>query len=139
MLAASVITVGGVFTWTPSETQGPGVYTFDVVVMDDVFAEDRETIVVTVTEGNTAPVLVLPGLPSNVDEMVLWSFTATATDVDVPVSSLAFSLSFIPNILSLSDGGTNKMYRIIITVIIATSAAAPPALSCPLFVSIPLQ
>ncbi len=32
---ASIDPVTGVFTWTPTEAQGPGVYTFDVVVTDD--------------------------------------------------------------------------------------------------------
>ena len=27
--------LGGAFSWTPSEAQGPGSYTFDVVVTDD--------------------------------------------------------------------------------------------------------
>jgi hypothetical protein len=40
------ITAVGVFTWTPTEDQGPGVYSFDVVVSDGI-AEDRETIDVT--------------------------------------------------------------------------------------------
>ncbi|MCP4987842.1 MAG: hypothetical protein GY928_17850, partial [Colwellia sp.] len=48
--AGASITAGGVFTWTPTEAQGPGVYTFDVVVTDDGtgLLEDRETITVTV-------------------------------------------------------------------------------------------
>ena len=50
------ITSGGVFTWTPTETQGPGGYTFDIVVADGVGGSDSETITVTVNETNTAPV-----------------------------------------------------------------------------------
>jgi len=48
----------GVFAWTPTEAQGPGVYSFDVVVTDDGagLLEDRETITVTVNEVNVAPV-----------------------------------------------------------------------------------
>ena len=34
--SGAVITSGGVFSWTPTEVQGPGVYTFDVVVSDGV-------------------------------------------------------------------------------------------------------
>ena len=33
--AGAAITAGGVFSWTPGEAQGPGSYTFDVVVTDD--------------------------------------------------------------------------------------------------------
>ncbi|MFH1100738.1 MAG: tandem-95 repeat protein, partial [Methanobacteriota archaeon] len=79
-----------VFTWTPSEDQGPDVYVFDVVVSDGV-AEDRETISVTVSETNDPPVLDLVG-PQFGDELTLISFTATASDVDVPVQTLMFSL-----------------------------------------------
>ena len=51
--------VTGVFTWTPTEAQGPGAYTFDVVVTDDGTPNlaDSETITVTVGEVNVAPVL----------------------------------------------------------------------------------
>ncbi len=34
--AGASITAGGDFTWTPTEGQGPGVYTFDVVVSDGI-------------------------------------------------------------------------------------------------------
>ena len=85
------ITIDGVFTWTPTEDQGPNTYTFDVVVSDDI-AEDRETITITVSESNVPPVITLPSLPSNIYELILWSFTATATDHDIPVQALTFSL-----------------------------------------------
>ena len=48
------ITAGGVFTWTPTEVQGPGTFTFDVVVSDGT-ATDSETLTVTVNEVNQAP------------------------------------------------------------------------------------
>ena len=32
--AGASITAGGVFSWTPTEAQGPGSYTFDVVVTE---------------------------------------------------------------------------------------------------------
>ena len=44
----------GVFSWTPTEAQGAGVYSFDVVVSDGA-ATDSETISVTVHEINAAP------------------------------------------------------------------------------------
>ena len=39
----------GVFTWTPTEAQGPGVYSFDVIVSDG-FATDSQTVTITVKE-----------------------------------------------------------------------------------------
>jgi len=50
----AVITAAGAFSWTPSETQGPGKYTFDVCVSDGALS-DCETITVTVNEVNVAP------------------------------------------------------------------------------------
>ncbi len=83
------ITAGGDFTWTPTEAQGPGVYTFDVEVTDGI-ATDFETITVTVGEVNVPPVLAPIG-DQSVDELTELAFTATATDVDLPVQSLLFS------------------------------------------------
>ena len=89
--------VTGVFTWTPTEAQGPGSYTFDVVVTDDGTPNlnDFETITVTVNEVNVAPVLGAVG-DQTTDEQTLLTFTATATDADIPVNTLTFSLSGEP-------------------------------------------
>ena len=87
----------GVFTWTPSEAQGPGSFTFDVEVTDDGVPNlsDSETITVTVDETNTAPVLGAIG-DHTTDEQVLLTFTASATDPDVPANTLSFTLSGEP-------------------------------------------
>lgn len=53
--AGASITPQGMFTWTPTEAQGPGSYSFDLVVSDGS-AEDRETVAVTVVEVNKPPV-----------------------------------------------------------------------------------
>ena len=60
---ASIDPVSGVFTWTPSEAQGPGSYPFDIVVTDDgtPTLTDSETITVTVDEVNVAPTVDRPG------------------------------------------------------------------------------
>ena len=81
----------GVFSWTPTEAQGPGVYTFDVVVSDGSLT-DRETIEVTVDEVNVAPVLAEIGNQSG-DEGTLITFDANATDADLPANTLTFSLA----------------------------------------------
>ena len=46
----------GVFTWTPTEAQGPGSFTFDVTVGDGV-TTSQQSVTLTVTEVNVAPVL----------------------------------------------------------------------------------
>jgi hypothetical protein len=56
----ATITPGGVFSWTPTEAQGPGVYTFDVVVTDDgnPAMSGTEQVTITVDEVNQLPVAV---------------------------------------------------------------------------------
>ncbi|MBN1538152.1 MAG: DNRLRE domain-containing protein, partial [Anaerolineales bacterium] len=46
---AGINSTSGAFTWTPTEAQGPGPYTFDVCVSDGLLS-DCETITVTVNE-----------------------------------------------------------------------------------------
>ncbi|RZV45785.1 MAG: tandem-95 repeat protein [Acidimicrobiia bacterium] len=68
--AGATITAGGVFSWTPTEAQGPGSYTFDVVVTETnglpTNLSDSETITITVDEVNVAP--VVPPSSFTVDE-----------------------------------------------------------------------
>jgi PKD repeat protein len=90
---ASMDPSSGIFTWTPSEAQGPGVYTITVRVTDDGVPplDDFETLTITVIEVNQAPVLAAIGDQSG-DEGTLISFTASATDADLPPNTLVFSL-----------------------------------------------
>ncbi len=87
---ASIDPVTGAFTWTPTESQGPGVYTFDITVSDGDLA-DAETVTVTVAEVNTAPVLVPVG-PLAVAEGATDDIALAATDADIPAQPLTFSL-----------------------------------------------
>ena len=84
----------GEFSWAPTEDQGPGSYTFDVVVTeDDVSAlAASETITITVTEVNATPLLDAIG-NKTVNEGQMLSFTASATDPDLPANDLTYSLS----------------------------------------------
>jgi ELWxxDGT repeat protein/VCBS repeat-containing protein len=93
----------GLFTWTPGEVQGPGEYSFDVVVTDGA-SSDAEAITVTVNEVNLAPVLDAIG-NRTVDEQIELSFTATASDPDLPANGLTFSLVGAPGGASI-DGET---------------------------------
>ncbi|MRS12778.1 MAG: hypothetical protein EG823_06875 [Actinobacteria bacterium] len=101
----AAITSGGSFTWTPTEAQGPGTYPITVVVSDGA-ATASETITVTVSEVHTAPVLAAIG-NKNVAEGSLLSFTATATDADIPAQTLIFSLSGTPPTgAAITSGGS---------------------------------
>lgn len=90
---AAINSESGLFTWTPTEGQGPGVYGITIRVTDNGLPNlsDSETISVTVNEVNTAPVLYPIG-NRTVDEETLLTFTALASDADVPPNALTFSL-----------------------------------------------
>jgi hypothetical protein len=90
---ASINATNGVFTWTPGEDQGPGVYPITVIVTDNNLPplSDRKTFQVTVNEVNQAPMLT-PISNRTVHAGMLVTFTNAATDADLPVNSLSYSL-----------------------------------------------
>ena len=90
---ASVDPATGLFTWTPTEAQGPGSYPITVRVTDDgaPVLDDFEIITISVNEVNLPPVLGPIG-DKSIDELTELTFTATATDPDVPANTLTFSL-----------------------------------------------
>ncbi|HTK70456.1 MAG TPA: putative Ig domain-containing protein [Candidatus Eisenbacteria bacterium] len=87
------ITTDGQFSWCPTEAQGPGVYSITVRVTEDGTppTSDVETFQVTVAEVNQPPVLDPIGNKTIMAGNTL-SFTATATDPDLPAPTLTFSL-----------------------------------------------
>ena len=95
--AGASISPTGVFTWTPTESQGPGTYPFSVRVTDTgtpaAFADAAVTV--TVNEVNQAPVLAAISNKTIVVQNLL-TFTATATDADLPANTLTYSLNNPP-------------------------------------------
>ena len=83
----------GVFSWTPTEADGPGTFNVTVRVTDSgtPALDDFETITIAVNEVNLAPVLDPIG-DQAVDEGVELTFAATANDTDLPLNTLTFSL-----------------------------------------------
>lgn len=105
--SGATVSPSGLFTWTPSEDQGPGTFSFDVVVSDDgsPALSDSQTMTFTVADANNAPVIDPIGTVS-VSETELLSFTATATDPDVPANTFWFKLSGnVPSGASITSGG----------------------------------
>jgi hypothetical protein len=91
---ATIVGSTGVFSWTPTEAQGPGTYNFTVRVSDGSLTHDR-AVSVTVSEVNLAPVLA--AIPAQtVDAGTLLTFTASATDADLPANILTYSLINAP-------------------------------------------
>lgn len=87
---AAIDATSGQLTWTPSEVQGPGTFDFTVRATLGT-ATDDETFRLTVTEVNQAPVLAAIGNRTVTAGSTL-SFTATATDGDLPANTLRYSL-----------------------------------------------
>lgn len=84
----------GLFIWEPGERDGPGIYPISIVVTDNGLPPRRasETISVNVQELNRPPILTALN-DATVDEGSLLSFTAAASDPDIPANTLAFSLA----------------------------------------------
>ncbi|MBN9517855.1 VCBS repeat-containing protein, partial [bacterium] len=91
---AAIDPVTGMLTWTPTDAQSPGTYTFTVRVTDDGTPGLSDTRVVTldVAEANEPPTLT--GVPARaiILEGQAYQFTARAADADLPANTLRFSL-----------------------------------------------
>jgi hypothetical protein len=92
-LGASMQSTSGLFTWTPAEDQGPGVYPLTIRVTDNGSPSMSATqrINITVNEVNNAPILA-PILSRTVNEGTAMTVTNSATDSDTPAQTLTFSI-----------------------------------------------
>jgi len=66
---ATIDSKTGLFSWTPTATQGPATYIFDIVVLKGA-TEDREKITVTVTEPSVSAPPPEPEPVTNVPDFV---------------------------------------------------------------------
>jgi hypothetical protein len=96
--SGAVIDTNGIITWTPSEAQGPGVYTITTIVSDNAYPPQSATnsFNVTVTEVNVAPTLTVPA-DQTINELTTLNVSASATDPDIPANNLTFSLVSAPS------------------------------------------
>jgi len=103
--AAAINPVTGAFTWTPDETNGPGIYPVTVRVTDNGIPNltDSETINIALNEVNRPPSLTLPG-DQIVNELVALNLSASATDPDFPTNVLTFSLISPPSGMAIDAG-----------------------------------
>src|SRR5262249_8606701 len=83
------------FSWTPTEARALGSYPLTVRVSDGV-ANGDAAITLTVTEVNAAPAIANVPASATIPELAAYTFTATATDSDVPAQTLTFLLVGAP-------------------------------------------
>ncbi|MCY2977661.1 MAG: putative Ig domain-containing protein [Planctomycetota bacterium] len=90
-IGATIDPTTGRFRWTPSEAQGPGNFEVIIRATDLEGAFDTEAFTVTVLEVNRPPVLqTVPNRQVLVGQTV--SFSASASDPDLPSNTLTYSL-----------------------------------------------
>ena len=101
---ASIDANTGEFTWTPMEAKGPGSFDVTVRVSDgEAGLDDFEIFTITVAELNTAPIITSPNNAST-EENSQAVLDLTATDDDLPVQPISFSLS--------GSGADNALFEI---------------------------
>ena len=95
----------GIFLWTPNEFAGANpFFNVDVRVTDAEGFSDTQRFRVFVNEANVIPVLQsLADISIEPEEAI--SIQAVATDSDVPVDTLTFTLSTAPEGATISDEG----------------------------------
>lgn len=82
------------FSWTPSEDQGPGQFLVRFSVTDGLFVSSQ-IVTVSVTESNLPPAFTMAGVQS-VEESNILEFAITASDPDLPLNILSFSVANLP-------------------------------------------
>ncbi|NBP23795.1 MAG: hypothetical protein EBU81_04400 [Proteobacteria bacterium] len=98
-----VVTTNGLVSWTPTEAQGPSTNRVRIGVGDGVGNISQEFDII-VAERNQPPVWTNPGT-RRVTEGLQLTFTLKATDADLPVQTLSYSLVQGPAGLKVSTNG----------------------------------
>lgn len=98
-----VVTTNGLVSWTPTEAQGPSTNRVRIGVGDGVGNISQEFDIIVV-ERNQPPVWTNPGT-RRVTEGLQLTFILKATDADLPVQTLSYSLVQGPAGLKVSTNG----------------------------------
>ncbi len=101
------INATGQFTWTPTESQGPGNFPVIVAVSDGSLTA-QATFTISVTEVNQSPIISPLG-PQSVDEGTPLSVQVSASDADLPAQALTYALG--PGAPSGATISSNGLFR----------------------------
>ena len=88
---ASINPATGVFSWTPTEAQGPGTYTFNVTVSDGNGGEDSQVVTTDVNDSISPSPFV-----------TTWQTTASGESITIPVGGATGTYS-----IDWGDGSTS--------------------------------
>ena len=106
-VGAAIDETSGVFTFTPTEDQGPGNYPLTVTVSDGNSA-DSEEITITVNEVNTDPAAKAQSVLTDEDTDLI--ITLAADDPDIPANILTYSIVDDPLHGTVSLAGDEATY-----------------------------
>jgi hypothetical protein len=91
----------GVFSWTPSEGQGAGVFNLTVTVTDSTMLVDSQVVQINVAEVNRAPMILGgPFAPIHSPGEAV-NFPMARLDPDLPAQTLTWSATGLPPNLSI--------------------------------------
>ena len=102
----------GVFSWTTTGAQGGLAPSVTITVTDNGTGTltDSETFTITVNDTNVAPVLAAIGNQS-VNEGTALSFTASATDADLPTQTLTYALDAASLALGMTINSSTGVFN----------------------------
>jgi len=99
----AAIDANGIITWTPTESQGPGVYVFTTIVTDtNAYAltnwslSATNSFTVVVNEVNSAPYWTNSFPTVTMNELTTNTVNAAAQDADIPTNTLTYALTNSP-------------------------------------------
>jgi uncharacterized repeat protein (TIGR01451 family) len=84
-------TSSGLFSWTPTEGQGPGTYFVSILATDSSGLTATTMVQIAVSELNSAPLLLAPSARTATVAQPL-TFSAIGLDGDWPANTLSYSL-----------------------------------------------
>ncbi len=103
---AAVNPTNGVFSWTPTEAQGPGTNQITVIMTDNGTPNlsDSKTFTVIVNESNLPPVLTAQ-TNRTISGLATLVVTNAATDPDIPANTLTYALPVAPTNAVIDTNG----------------------------------
>ncbi len=102
-----VISANGIITWTPSEAQGPGIYTIKTIVTSSGVPSFSATnsFVVIVNEVNQAPSFLSTPANQIIGALSALTVTNAAGDPDIPANPLTYTLLNPPAGMAIDTNG----------------------------------